>query len=595
MDNNSSGKNTEASGKWIAILIPALILIPLAVAFLVQYFYLHEVDRIADERLTLYENTLALQLNKYEYLPSLLAGIAPVKSCLASGRNTASVNAYLEKVAAQSGATAIFLVGENGRVVSSSNWNLENSYVGLDLSFRPYFKGGMKGREVRFYGVGLASEKPGYYIASPVEVEGLPRGVAVVKIDLSTLQNIWRDGGETLFVADSYGIIILSSRPSWQYRTLDALSPEAVRNIHEGGQYPEPRLSRLDMESESFGFMKTVRINGDLFLRTSRQISGLDWELNFLMGLRPVWERMLGTALTSFVLVGLGILTLLFIHERNQKEVSRREAREAERIRSMNIQLEQEIAERRRTEEELRAAQEELIEAGKLAAVGEMATAVAHELNQPIAALKMYAASSRLMLEKGLTEDLAPTLASILGLSDRMAGVTSQLKSFARKSSDPTLEFDIRDSIEASLSLMHHQLEHEDCKVEISMPAERVPFSAESGRFEQVLINLLRNALDAMQGQKEKRLEISLRVDSGKAVLRVADTGPGLDSSIAGKVFEPFVTTKREGVGLGLGLSISYKIIREMGGGFKAFNSDEAGAVFVISLPLRSSQENLDG
>lgn len=569
-------------------LLPILVLlvVPVLVALLVQFAYIHELERVSDERLTLYESTLKLELNKYSYLPLLIARSELVKRLMSEGGNTDEVNRFLEEASDKSGARAVYIIDPQGIVVCASNWRHKKNYIGLDLFFRPYFKDGMEGLEGEFYGVGITQGLPGYYISAPVVVDGEILGVAVTKVNLTGLQTIWQEGGETLFVADANGIIILSSRPGWQYRTLAPLSAEVLRKIHERGQYPRPKLHWLESKPTSIGLLDMVRIDDQNYVMTTRPIAGTDWEMSYLMDVRALWERTMGSVLTSFVIIGLAILLRMFFQERRQKETSRRQAREARKIRAINTKLAQEIEERKRTERELRAAQKELIEAGKLAAVGEMATAVAHELNQPIAALKMYVASCRLMLARHNLEELDPTLAKVSGIGDRMAKVTGQLKSFARKSLECDQEFDLRQAINESLTLMRHQFEVEACQVQLLLPGGRVPVVGDRGRFEQVLINLFRNALDAMQGEQEKKLDIEVKVKDETVLLKVLDTGPGIDPKVDERLFEPFVTTKSEGVGLGLGLSISYKIIKDMGGSIRADNHSGQGAQFRLRLPL---------
>ncbi len=583
-------------------MLPVLILllVPLLVALLVQYDYLQELERVSDERLTLYESTLKLELNKYSYLPFLIARSGLVTKLLTEGGNEAEVNRFLEEANDKSGARAVYVINPDGIVLCASNWRQPKNYIGLDLFFRPYFKDAMQGREGKFYGVGITVGMPGYYMSYPVVADDRILGVAVTKIDLSQLQTIWQDGGENLFVVDPLGVIILASRPSWNYRTLAPLSAETLQKIHERGQYPEPKLHWLESRPSSIGLLDMVTIGKEHYVQTTRKIAGTDWEMSYLMDVRALWERTLGSVLTSFVLIGLAILMRMFLQERQQKKTSRRQAREARKIRAINTKLAQEIEERKRTERELRAAQTELIEAGKLAAVGEMATAVAHELNQPIAAFKMYVASCRLMLSRGRMEELDPTLEKVSAIGDRMARVTGQLKSFARKSSDQDQEFDLRQAIHESLMLMQHQFEVESCPVRLDLTDDGIPMVGDRGRFEQVLINLFRNALDAMQGQEDKRLEVQVQVQGNSILLNVLDTGPGIDPGVNERLFEPFVTTKKEGVGLGLGLSISNKIIKDMGGRIKAENRAGRGAEFRLWLPLHQShgrpcQKNEEG
>ena len=297
-------------------------------------------------------------------------------------------------------------------------------------------------------------------------------------------------------------------------------------------------------------------------------------------------ERTVGATLTTFVVLGLAILTRLFLRERQQKKLSRQQAIEANHIRDINRQLALEIEERKKTEHELRAAQEELVQAGKLAALGEMATAIAHELNQPIAAVKTYIASCRLMLKRDKTEDLDPTLQKVSALGDRMAKVTGQLKSFARRTSDKDIEFDLRQAIKEALNLMKHQFHVENCNLNLSMPGHPIWIMGDQMRLEQVMINLFRNALDALNDTESPLIGIKLSFEKELATITVWDNGPGIDEEIIKKIFEPFVTTKKRGIGVGLGLSISYKIIKDMNGDFRVSNRDPQGAKFTVHIPL---------
>ncbi|GAB7022358.1 sensor histidine kinase [Salidesulfovibrio brasiliensis] len=565
--------------------------VPLIVALLVQYDYLQDLERVSNERLALYERTLNSALQRYEYLPFLVSQTSIIKELVTKGGNKLEVNVFLQAANQKAESAAIYVLNNDGIVVAASNWTERDSFIGLDLKFRPYFKDAMKGSGGKFFGVGVMAGEPGFYLSHPIRIRDDVVGVVATKVVLSPLETLWQEGGETVFVADSNGVIVLSSRPKWKYRTLVPLSKDTLSEIHERWQYPEPKLKALASRTSYLLGFRELHIGKERFLRNSRSIPGMDWQISYLMNEAPLWERTLGTALTSFVLVGLAILTRMFLRERSQRELSRQQAIEAERIRKMNKQLALEIEERKRTEKELRAAQEELVQAGKLAALGEMATAVAHELNQPIAAIKTYIASSRLMLSRGKLDDLSPNLNKISELGDRMAKVTGQLKSFVRKSSNKKSEFDLRLAIDESLTLMKHQFQVEACELDLNLPDSPIQVVGDRVRLEQVLINLFRNALDSMQDTRAALIGVSLTTEGDKARIHVWDNGPGIAEEIGNRLFEPFVTTKKEGVGLGLGLSISYKIIKDMGGKIRAGNHPELGAEFFLHLPLANSDK----
>lgn len=580
-------KTYKAKAIPILLTFMFMIGIPVLVALIVQYDYIQDLDRVSNERLTLYESTLQSALKKHEYLPFLISETEIVRDLLEGEGNVGEVNSFLESASLNSGSAAVYVINEKGIVIASSNWRKSKNFIGLNLGFRPYFKDAIQGKNGLFFGVGITIGEPGFYISHPIRSHEKIVGVAVAKIVLSSLENLWQEGGETVFVVDANGIIILSSRPSWKYRTLKPLSNDTLKKINERGQYPKLKLKHLPSKHTTrMGFMNEVTIGKERFFENTRSIPGMNWDILYLLEQSALWERTLGMSLTTFVLIGLAILTRLLLRERHQKILSRQQAVEAEHIRDINKQLAQEIEERKRTEVELREAQEELVQAGKLAALGEMATAIAHELNQPIAATKTYIASCKLMLARNLLDELDPTLTKVSELGDRMAKVTEQLKSFARKSSNKNSEFDLRQAINESLTLMKHQMRVEDCELKLTLPDAPILIKGDRVRLEQVLINLFRNALDALQNTESSFIGVTLSANEEKARIRVWDNGPGISSDIDKKLFEPFVTTKKEGVGVGLGLSISYKIIKDMNGDFRAKNCPDQGAEFTVYLPL---------
>jgi two-component system C4-dicarboxylate transport sensor histidine kinase DctB len=564
---NETRFNTPA----VTLGIFLLIGLPFIVGLLVQYDYLQDLERVSDERLTLYEMTLDSELRKYEYLPYLISENGMVTTFLTKGGEDVPVNRFLKRVNTIAESSVVYIIGTDGIVKAASNWDRPNAFIGLDLGFRPYFKDAMKGRQGTFFGVGITRGEPGIYISHPIKDHGRIIGVAVAKIALSPLEHLWKEGGETLLVTDSNGVIVLTSRPSWKYMTLTPLDAGMLQEIHDREHYPKYQLKHLAWHTRTrFGFVRETTIGTERFLLNTRGIPGTDWKISYLTPQGPLWERTLGVSLTTFVLLGLAVLTRLFLRERRQRQLSRQQAAEANRIRDINRQLAQEVEERKRTEHELRSAQEELVQAGKLAALGEMATAIAHELNQPIAATKTYVASCRLMLKRMKLNDLDPTLIKVSELGDRMAKVTGQLKSFARRTSDKDIEF------------------------KLSMPGQPVFILGDRMRMEQVLINLFRNGLDALMEVESPLIGVRLSVDGDKATIHVWDNGPGIAEEVGKKIFEPFVTTKKEGIGVGLGLSISYKIVKDMKGDFRVANRDPHGAEFFVHLPLSKQQQDKD-
>jgi two-component system C4-dicarboxylate transport sensor histidine kinase DctB len=245
--------------------------------------------------------------------------------------------------------------------------------------------------------------------------------------------------------------------------------------------------------------------------------------------------------------------------------------------------LQREIAERKKAEKDLEVAEQTVAQTSKLAALGEMSAAVSHELNQPLAAMKTYLAGARLLIARERPDEAVVAVQRIDGLIERMAAITKQLKSYARKGKDSLEPVDIKDAVLSSLSMMEPQLRQRQVIITRTLPDQPVMIYGDRMRLEQVIINLLRNALDATKMALEPSVEILL-VQGDVARLSVRDNGSGIED--LDELFEPFYTTKQAGDGTGLGLAISSGIVNDFGGRLTARNSDKGGAVFEVELPI---------
>ena len=549
-----------------------------------------DMRAVAKERLNLYQSTLHAALAKYRYLAFLIARDESVKSLLSQlvHRAHESVNASraLVDINTKSGTDVLFVMDGDGTTVAASNWQEPLSFVGRNYAFRPYFQDAMGGREGGFFAIGATTGEPGYFMSHPVRNADGVAGVAVVKIDLSPLQHDWRDGGETVFVSDDNGVIFLSSQEHWNFRTLAPLSPTNRNLIHERKQYRGQDLDVLDIDYGVIAGADSVAIDGRRYMHVSRALNDQGWRLHYLSPVKPLEERRQAMLLLGGALMVLVATLLLYWREREQKIISRRRAREAEKIGAINKQLELEIIERRTAETELRETQAELVQAGKLAALGKMSAAIAHEINQPIAAIRTFSASARLMLEKGVTANLDQTLAEISGLTERMGVITGQLKTFARKAPVRLDPLDVRDAIANVEKIMRLQAAEDQSELLVEMPDSAVIVKADIVRLEQIFINLLRNALDAVRDMERKRVTLTLERFDRFAKITVEDTGPGVSDDVQERLFDPFFTTKDVGEGVGLGLSITYGIVTDLDGDIRVANAPSGGAVFVVKLPL---------
>ena len=290
-------------------------------------------------------------------------------------------------------------------------------------------------------------------------------------------------------------------------------------------------------------------------------------------------------AVLALEIMGFAIFLALafYLLSRRARVQSAAYRRESVELRALNARLSREIAERERVQKDLAVAEQTLAQSSKLAALGEMSAAVSHELNQPLAAMKTYLAGARLLLQRGRDEEALSSFQRIDDLIDRMGAITRQLKSYARKGGEAFEPVDLRSAISSALAMMEPQLKSRTVRISRTLARGPVTVLADRIRLEQVIINLLRNALDATKGVSDPQIELMLTAGES-AVLSVRDNGPGL--SDLEKLFEPFWTTKKPGEGTGLGLAISSSIVSDFGGRLTAHNSAGGGAVFEVQLPL---------
>ncbi len=540
-----------------------------------------------EERLTLYSGTLREALSRYAYLPYVLARDGAVQELLFSGGDVGRVNRYLEELNREAGSDELYVIDITGNTVAASNWRDPLSYIGQNYGFRPYFTEAKQGGQGRFFAIGTTTGRPGFFMSHPVQRAGRISGVVVAKVNLAPLQDGWREGGEIVMVSDANGVLFLSSRSDWKYTTLVPLTVEQRQRIGAGRQYSDQPLPLSPLQTfESISEnRRLVRVGDTRYLMLSRALNVPGWTLLHLAPLAPVYERSRAVATIGTILALLILALGLYARERRQKQLSRRKAREAEAIKQVNLRLQEEIDEHRLTEQALRDTQAELLQSSKLAALGQLAAGIVHELNQPIAAIRTHAASGRLLLERQLSEQLRETFAAITRITEHMASITAQLKSFASKTPRRYEQLVLQNCLESALGMVAPLLGEAGVSLEKQLPLEPVTLSGGRGQLEQVLVNLIRNSVDAMRDSDERRLRIAVTREAGSVQLSVRDSGCGIAEQDLPELFNPFFTTKEVGQGLGLGLSISYRIVTDLGGTIRAINNPDGGASFIVQLP----------
>jgi two-component system C4-dicarboxylate transport sensor histidine kinase DctB len=267
-----------------------------------------------------------------------------------------------------------------------------------------------------------------------------------------------------------------------------------------------------------------------------------------------------------------------------------RVAQRTEALSAANVQLRREVREREEAEAALKRAQQDLVQAGKLSALGQMSAGISHELNQPLMAIQQYAENGAAFLARGKAERTGENLARISDMAARMARIIKNLRAFARNESEPVGKVDLAKVLEDAVELTQTRLR--ECSVRLDWaPQPRGEIFVRGGevRLTQVFVNLINNAVDAMLDQEDR--VIRLQVHRGTRLsVTVQDIGPGLKEPE--KVFDPFYSTKAVGSseGMGLGLSISYGLVQSFGGNIRGSNA-ERGAVFTVELEYWKEEE----
>ncbi|MGE6385534.1 sensor histidine kinase [Pseudomonas sp. NPDC078416] len=600
------------------LFVPPLIILLMIALGYVTYLYseknaIKALGENGQRQLELHARTVESEINKYNYLPSVLELESNVSDLLnhPSAELRAKVNDYLEGLNRRSRSRAIYVLDTTGRVLATSNWRDADSYLGEDLSFRAYYQDAIRGLPGRFYGIGSTTGEPGYYLAHGLEEKGKIIGVAVIKVRLEALEERWQRARLEAFVSDENGIIILSSDPARRLKSVRPLTAEIKERLARSLQYywwPLNELVPLERESIADGVEKlTFPANTSVdhehtvvsYLAQTRELADTPWHLTLLTPLEDLRREAANQGMLVAVACALVAFLLIAWNERRKVISTRLAAREAleqannelERritdrtadLRASNERLKGQIRERRQAEETLRQAQDELIQAGKLAAIGQMSTSIAHELNQPLAALRTLSGNTVRFLERGALDTASANLRTINDLVDRMGRITASLRAFARRGEDKG-QASLSKAVDAALQLLAARLDN--ASLELHQRIDDVELAIDQTRLEQILVNLIGNALDAMQAQPLPILWLEGEVFEGRYRLRVRDNGHGIDAEARKHLFEPFFTTKPGEQGLGLGLTLSASLAAAAGGTLNAEDPAEGGTMFVLVLPL---------
>jgi len=558
-------------------------------------FHLDREGHLSSQRLDAFALSLEASLARHESLPGLLA-LDPSLSALlhepGNPQRIAAANAYLE--AAQQGAAvaAAYLIDAGGQTLAASNWRLPRSFVGHNYAFRPYFRDAIERGLGRFYGVGVTTGEPGYFLAAPVREKGKALGVIVLKVGLESLEQALAGAGDTLLLVDGDGIVFLSSSRNLRYRSLAPLGEAVAARLADTQQYGGQAIAPLTDGTLALqsGLPQRLALPGEPTrerLVHARPVGTLGWQVVQFGDPGEARAAALGGAWAVAFAAAFSIgLAAHFRHRARRREELRRVYAELEqRIAERTADLTEQIAALESTKAILRETRDAAVQAGKLATLGQMSAGISHELNQPLAALQTFADNAGALLARGRYEEVGENLQMISELVDRTGRIVRQLKTFARKEAATPQPVTVASAVEHALMIVEPRRRETAAGIAVAPIPRDLLVLAEAGRLEQILLNLLRNGLDAMAGQAKSRLEVGAARDGEQVAITVRDHGGGLPDEVRSHLFEPFYTTKPAGEGLGLGLAISLTIAESYGGTLSAHNAPDGGAVFVLTLP----------
>lgn len=582
-----------------------------------MFTYQRGLDLISEKgaiKLELFVTYLQGVLEKYESLPELLAVDNNLVQTLQNPQEKdriAKLNRYLETINSISDTADTYLMDREGLTIAASNWQAERPFVGRNFSFRPYFEKAMGGELGRYFALGTTSSKRGYYFAYPVRKAGEILGVVVIKINIDHVEQSWGDREDSFLVTDPDGVIFLTTTQNWRYQTIHPLEPGAKKRIVASRRYPNATLSQLSQvrENREKGW-QLVQLNDASIkkkrdhLLLSRQMAEAGWSVHILTDTLPVRKRVLWVNIMTGGILLLTYLLFLLLMQRQYRltelsrirEKTRRtlqraneklEVRVAERTRELtetNKLLVKEIKDRQQTEAKLRTTRNELIHAAKMAVLGQMSAGINHELNQPLAAIRSYTDNGRQFLAKGRLEEALWNLEQIGELTERMAQIGIQLKAFSRKTSGKMYVVPIHGVVDGALEILRPSIRKNDVTIEVSLKPEDIEVRANNLLLQQVLVNLLGNAVHAVEGLDRQLVRVHSYIRDERVIITVTDSGCGVEADNLPYIFDPFFTTKKSGQGLGLGLAITDRILREMNGTIRYVEMAEPGACFEIEL-----------
>jgi len=649
---------------------------------------------------------------KHGFLPYAAARHPDVLALLerpADRELTGRVNRDLRELQQRTNSAALFVMNAAGLTLAASNWNTAGSFVGQSYQQRPYFQQALQGQHSYFYGVGLTTGAPGFFIAEPVHKGGTVVGVMVVKVSFDELERSWADSPDPLLLLDRRGIVFLSSEPQWLYQSRSALSSDDLDSLSRSGQYgARTSYPKLPWQvqpvtgTSAYALQSQVKSQERTLLALEAVLPELGWTLVVTSDLSSVAQARTEALALAALLVAVMLLGGLYwrLHERRFAEQRQAKLDLEQRVQERTHDLEQaqafrkamedalpvgmrardpqgriiyvnrafcdmvgystdellgceppypywhpeeldsyrhdreasmvaearpygfesrirhraghdvitrvytaplidtqgrnqgwmssvvDITAQKQAEDRQHDQERQLQRSARLASVGEMASTLAHELNQPLMALSNFAVAARTIAAKAQMEVLVAALDDIVEQSQRASEIVQRVRGFINPRRGSYEDCDVHAVIHHSMALLKSELERQSITVKQLLREALPRVRGNRVLLEQVLVNLLQNAAQAMQDLPvaQRAIGIETQLLERAVQIQVSDAGPGMPEALLERVFSPFFSTKPEG--LGLGLNICRTIVEAHGGHITVANRAGGGAVFTFTLAL---------
>ena len=466
-------------------------------------FYLDQAALRGQNTLGLAVTALRGHLARYEKLPELIADDPDIRLLVAEPWNREKVdeiNAFLKPINGLLESSDIYVMLPDGDTLAASNFDQTPTFVGENFSYRPYFYDARDGGKGRFFALGTTSLKRGYYFGAPIRTGAGIGGVVVFKVDIDAIESAWRGGDYEIIVTDPEGIIFMTGRQDWLFSAIQPLTQERLARTAATRRYADAELKELRAgHAETAGGHDLMTIDTGQgareYLALTEAMPEADWTVQVLLDTASARAQALTATAVLMLLVGLGVMGAaawlqrrarlaerLQVQREAQEQLERRVEERTADLAAVNARLEREVGERRATERALRKTLSDLVQAGKLAALGQMSAALSHEFNQPLAAVHTYADNAALLIERGRADEARDAVGRISKLTDRMAAISRHLRSFAREPNQRLRPVALDEVVRDTLEIIAWRLEAAGAELVVDLgPAPPAVRAAASG------------------------------------------------------------------------------------------------------------------